>query len=556
MAEEVDQLLQLLQSTSNVARGQAEAQLEAWCQNPNFLTVLMSRTVQGSTVASRQLAATILSWRLPRAWPTLSDADAGRLQAGLLECFLSCGELPVLKALGEACNALCQSIAVRHNTIWQDLLSAIGQSLGGDALHRRVALEVLASLVRSMGARLQSHYREIGKTLAASVQDVDPNVRIAALAVVGVAASSWCSCPEDLPHWHGAADATLEVGWSALSSSDQDAPKVLVAALRALSRLAPALKSEALTSASLQLACRVLNCSSSPSVESCQIQALQLLKALVRSEPMLLAGQQGRAAVGAAFSAAKDAAPSVDDLDEVSNTALSARECLRVMAKAHPTQAVASVLEAAKAAAASADALDRAAAVHAVAFALSGAREVPAGWAVPLANALRDSAVWVRQAACEGAVLLAEELKSSQSVTGGFEQILGRLVELLPREPQLELLEKAAAAASAILQELTTDEAASVLSTAAPAVFQAMTKVSHALAGAATSSDAEDQRTTALDGGAALAALARTLTALASCTADHFAPWAPEAAKSLVTLFRGCKAGGGPPIAAPVRPTV
>eukprot|EP00913_Durusdinium_trenchii_P011823 g11105.t1 len=83
-----------------------------------------------------------------------------------------------------------------------------------------------------------------------------------------------------------------------------------------------------------------------------------------------------------------------------------------------------------------------------------------------------------------------------------------------------------------------------------------MTKVSHALAGAATSSDAEDQRTTALDGGAALAALARTLTALASCTADHFAPWAPEAAKSLVTLFRGCKAGGGPPIAAPVRPTV
>ncbi|CAK8988925.1 Hypothetical protein (Fragment) [Durusdinium trenchii] len=224
---------------------------------------------------------------------------------------------------------------------------------------------------------------------------------------------------QDLPHWHGAADATLEVGWSALSSSDQDAPKVLVAALRALSRLAPALKSEALTSASLQLACRVLNCSSSPSVESCQIQALQLLKALVRSEPMLLAGQQGRAAVGAAFSAAKDAAPSVDDLDEVSNTALSARECLRVMAKAHPTQAVASVLEAAKAAAASADALDRAAAVHAVAFALSGAREVPAGWAVPLANALRDSAVWVRQAACEGAVLLAEELKSSQSVTGG-----------------------------------------------------------------------------------------------------------------------------------------
>ncbi|CAL1171888.1 unnamed protein product [Cladocopium goreaui] len=180
---------------------------DAWSQNPNFLTVMMSRTLQASTLHSRQLAASILSWRLPRAWPTLSESDAARLQAGLLECFISCSELPVLKALGEACNALCQSIALSHNTMWQELLSAIGRCLSGDALHRRAALEVLASLVRSMGARLHNYYPEIGTTLAAPwrcgavqwgrlwqigacVKDVDLNVRIAALSVVGALATS------------------------------------------------------------------------------------------------------------------------------------------------------------------------------------------------------------------------------------------------------------------------------------------------------------------------------------------------------------------------------
>lgn len=563
MAEEVDQLLHLLQSSSNVARQQAEAQLEAWSQNPNFLTVMMSRTLQASTLHSRQLAASILSWRLPRAWPTLSESDAARLQAGLLECFISCSELPVLKALGEACNALCQSIALSHNTMWQELLSAIGRCLSGDALHRRAALEVLASLVRSMGARLHNYYPEIGTTLAACVKDVDLNVRIAALSVVGVAASSWCSSPEDLPSWHGAADATLEVAVSSLSSSEKEAPQVLVAALRALGRLAPELKSEALRTASLQLACRVLGCNSSPSVEPCQIQALQLLRALARHEPQVLSTPQGQQAVAAAFAAAKDAAPSVDDLDEVSNTALAARECLRVVARANPSQAVPVVLEAAQAASASPDALDRAAAVHAVAFALSGAREAPAGWAVPLARALSDSAVWVRQAACEGAILLAEELKPSQQVTAGLELLLGTLMELLPREPNLELMEKAAMAAGAILQELSTDEAAAKVPQAAPAIFQAMTKVSHALAGAANGAngangETPETRETALEGGAALAAVARCLTSLASVTADHFAPWAPEAAKSLVLLFRACRptAGGKQMVASPVRPAV
>ncbi|CAE7033438.1 ANTR1 [Symbiodinium natans] len=60
---EVDQLLQLLQSTSNAGRSQAEAQLEAWCQNPSFLRVLMTRCHHAPTIGSRQLAATILSWR-------------------------------------------------------------------------------------------------------------------------------------------------------------------------------------------------------------------------------------------------------------------------------------------------------------------------------------------------------------------------------------------------------------------------------------------------------------------------------------------------------------
>ena len=85
---------------------------------------------------------------------------------------------------------------------------------------------------------------------------------------------------------------------------------------------------------------------------------------------------------------------------------------------------------------------------------------------------MRDSAVWVRQAACEGTVLLASELQASAACSSGLEHLLQSLMELLPREPQLDLLEKAAAAATAILQELSSDEAQSILSTAAPAIFQ------------------------------------------------------------------------------------
>ncbi|CAJ1445211.1 unnamed protein product [Effrenium voratum] len=342
---------------------------------------------------------------------------------------------------------------------------------------------------------------------------------------------------EDQPNWHRAADATLEVACASLCSADPEAPQVLSASLRALGHLAPALQSEALGSASVQLACRVLE-PQFRSLEGCQLQALQLLRTLARKQPAVAA--QG-AVVAAAFSAAKDAAPSVDDLDEVSNTALAGRACLRALARANPGKVVPQVLEAVQAAAQSADAMDRAAAVHAVAFALSGAREAPPGWAVPLARALSDSAVWVRQATCEGAVLLAEELKPSPSVTQGLDLLLSALLELLPREPQHELLEKAALAASAILEEYSTDEAAAVLPKA-PNIFQAMTKVSHALA----SGDAEARQ----EGGKALAALAQCLTSLAGACADTFAPAAPEAAKGLVALLRACHTGGNPAVLA------
>ncbi|OLQ10640.1 hypothetical protein AK812_SmicGene5635 [Symbiodinium microadriaticum] len=135
-------------------------------------------------------------------------------------------------------------------------------------------------------------------------------------------------------------------------------------------------------------------------------------------------------------------------------------------------------------------ALDRAAAVHAVAFALSGAQEAPAGWATPLARSLGDAAVWVRQAACEGAVMLAEELKPSAFATEGFLLLLQALGALFPREPQPDLLEKAALAAAAIAQELSSDEAASILSSVAPALFEALTKVSRGTLTAAASAAA------------------------------------------------------------------
>ncbi|CAE8605278.1 unnamed protein product, partial [Polarella glacialis] len=541
---EADQVLELLQSPGNAARSQAEAQLETWCQNPSFLAVLMTRAHRAPSPGSRQLAASVLAWRIPRLWHGLAEGDASGFQSTLLECFCSCQELPVLRSLGESCNALCQAVAARYGAMWEDLLRVLGRLLCGESIvHRRAALELLAALVRSMGGRLHGHYPEIGQTLTACVKDADANVRIAALSVVGVAASSWCNSEQDHKHWHSAADATLEVAAATLSApaTDSSAPNVLAAALRALGHLAPALQSEALGSASVELACRVLGSADSAglrghSQEQCHAQALQLLRSLSRRDARLLGGQQAIAVgVAAACRASKDQAPSVDDLDEISASAQSGRDCLRALARASPAQVLPVVLEFVQAASQSADAMDRAAAVHSVAFALSGAREAPPGWAVPLARALADNAVWVRQAACEGTAMLAECLSPSDAVSEGMLLLLRALAELLPREVQPEVLEKAAAAMTAVFKELSTDEAASVLPVAAPALLHSLGATSRAaVATAGSGGDPSDLAAAA----AAVASVATALGAAACAAADHFEPMAAEAAAALLIVLQ------------------
>jgi len=206
----------------------------------------------------------------------------------------------------------------------------------------------------------------------------------------------------------------------ALPRSDTDAPRILVAALRALAQLAPARQSEALAKSAAEIACRVLEmrgASNAASTEQCRTQALQLLKALARRVPALIGQQAIVAAATASFLVSKDDAPSVDDLDDISAPALAGRDCLRTLARVAPTVVLPIVFDAAQVASQSSDAMDRAAAVHALVFSLCGAREAPSGWAAPLARALGDRAVWVRQAACEGAASLAEALRQGPVTT-------------------------------------------------------------------------------------------------------------------------------------------
>eukprot|EP00933_Yihiella_yeosuensis_P034667 TRINITY_DN2814_c0_g1_i1.p1 TRINITY_DN2814_c0_g1~~TRINITY_DN2814_c0_g1_i1.p1 ORF type:complete len:517 (+),score=176.12 TRINITY_DN2814_c0_g1_i1:144-1553(+) len=195
------------------------------------------------------------------------------------------------------------------------------------------------------------------------------------------------------------------------------------------------------------------------------------------------------------------------------------------------------------------DAMDRAAAVHSVSFALSGAREAPSGWSVPLARALGDNTVWVRQASCEGIAQLAESLRPSDAVAEGLLLLLRSLSELLPREPQPELLEKAAAAMTSILRELSTDEAASSLGTVAPALLQAFTSSSNGMSAAAASAAASgggaEAASAASAAAAAVAAVATALGALAAQSADHFEPIAGEAAKTLLNLLKAGAPGIG-----------
>ena len=375
-----------------------------WSQSPGFLAVLMQRAHRAPAPASRQLAATLLAWRMPKFWPGLAGPDQEAAQAALLGCLSACGEPPGLRALGEACNALCQSMAIHRDVLWEDLLRLVAGLLAGEsAAHRRAAVELLAALVESMGARLRPHYPQIADSLALHARDADADVRAAALSATGTASASWCfgAARADLHYWQCAADAALEAATQALAGPNGGGggARALAAALRARCCLAPALGSQALSGACAQLAARVLGDSAGGArcAEDCRVQALLLLRALARRrDGSLLADQALVAVMPAVAPACKDDAPSVDDLDEVSLPALAARECLRALARADAARVVPVALEAARAAARSSDARDRAAAVRTVAFALGGARDVPAGWAVDLAGALRDATVWVR----------------------------------------------------------------------------------------------------------------------------------------------------------------
>eukprot|EP00928_Gymnodinium_smaydae_P070282 TRINITY_DN54154_c0_g1_i1.p1 TRINITY_DN54154_c0_g1~~TRINITY_DN54154_c0_g1_i1.p1 ORF type:complete len:816 (+),score=148.55 TRINITY_DN54154_c0_g1_i1:79-2526(+) len=531
---EADSVLSMLQSPDNATRSRAEAQLNEWSKNPTFLLTLMTRAHHAETPGSRQLAATLLSWRVPKLWPALGEEDKVKVQATLLECFSACTEMPVLRALGESCNALCQSYALHRNVVWEDLLRLVASMLGSDhPARRRAALEVLASLIDSMGLRLQHFYPQIRTHLPALVRDQDTDVQAAALGVVGTLASCWSGQDEAIQSWQGTADATLEAVAAAISSptSGAGAQKVVAASLRTLSRLAPAMQSQPLAATSVELACRVLE--SSRCSEQCQVQALQLLRSLVRRAPTLLAEPVLAAMVPVVCRATKDDTPSVDDLDEVSASALAARDCLRSMTRVLPAQVLPQVFEAAQAASQSKDAMDRAAAVHMVCFALCGASEAPAGWATLLTRALTDATVWVRQAACEGAASLAEALKPSPIVTEGLLLLLGALASVLPVESQPELAHKAAVSTAAIFKELSTDEAAPALQAIVPALLQALQIT-------ATAATRSMPQCDAIVVASAAAAQASALGAVASTTSDHFVPFALSTANVLLSLLRNC----------------
>jgi len=344
------------------------------------------------------------------------------------------------------------------------------------------------------------------------------------------------------PLWQVAADATFEVATAALSSSDASAAKVLAASLRALGRLVPVLKSEALASASAELACKIVSAAGATRpVEACRVQALQVLRTIARRSPEILTEQGMAAAVRAVCAAAKDSTPSVDDLDEVSASALAARDCVRSLARAAPKITIPLVYDTAGAASQSRDAMDRAAAMHVVVFALCGAREAPPAWAVPLGRALADPAIWVRQAACEGASLLADALQQSPATTEGFLVLLAALAERLPAEAEPELVQKLAQAAAALFRELSTDEAASVLASTVPLLLQALPKSTEAAQGAARGSDAAEATTTS----SAVAALAVALGAAASSAADTFIAYAVPSAAVLLPLLRAMLDGSG-----------
>eukprot|EP00811_Abedinium_folium_P036088 NODE_882_length_2716_cov_9.715720.p1 GENE.NODE_882_length_2716_cov_9.715720~~NODE_882_length_2716_cov_9.715720.p1 ORF type:complete len:797 (+),score=278.92 NODE_882_length_2716_cov_9.715720:139-2391(+) len=479
---------------------------------------------------SRQLAATLLSWRLPKLWPGLPEADRVGVQRALLECFSVCREPPVLRLLGESCNALCQTIAMRQDVLWPELLCLVSELLDSDAtVQRKAALDLLGSLVDSMGLRLQPHYHNIGHTMALRVRDQDTEVRAAALRVVGALAESWCTSPEHAAQWQGVGAAVLEVGTAALvaQAGNGGGPHVLAAALRTLAQFVHVLRTDAVIGGSVELSCRILSIENAPRcTEECQVQAIQVIRALARRVPETLTEQSLDVIVPCICRASKDQAPSVDGIDEVSAPALAARECLRALARAAPMPVVGLAYIAARAMSPSRDSLDRAGAVHCVIFALCGAREAPEDWARPLAQALDDGSIWVRQAVCEGAVLLVDALRSASS---GFALLLRALLERLQSETEAVIVRKIAEAVAALFADFTTDEAIQFLRQAVPSLLSALS----------TAAGAVGDDETVAEWSMALAALAGALGDAAGAAMDHFAAFARSAVVVLLPLLQG-----------------
>jgi len=542
---DVDSLLLALQSPDNGTRGQAERMLDEYSLNAEFIIMLMTRTHAAPALTSRQLAASLLSWRMPRVWKQLGNDDRSRVQGALLTCMATCQEAAVLRILGEACNATCQQVAMHHDLLWEDLLRLLVSFLHGQsAIHRVAALELFVALVDSIGARLQQHYADLGQIVIKCLYDDEIGVRVASLAVIKAVTSSWCLGDDGIKHWEGAAAATLEVAAAALSRPSKDPAKgqLVVGSLRALGPVAAASKSKNLCLSAARIACSVLaDTTLGRSAEHCHTQALQLLRALVRV-PDGLDKQDVAGLVPLICRSAKDEAPDLDDINDVGIVAQAARDCVRVFVRVDPATTLPAVLEFAEKAMQSNDALDRAAAIHIVSYAFCGAREATPGWATLLVNALGDAAVWVRHAVCECAALLAETLRPDHVTTEGLLMLLAGFASYMPNETSPDVLKRAGDAVRGICRELSSDEIAAVLHGIVGALCSILALT---MRGAASAESAEEVA-------AVLAALVGALGAAASAAADLFVPFAVDAAFGVLQMLRA-RCGADPNTGIPLQ---
>lgn len=542
---DVDRVLQELQSPDGGVRQRAEAVVAAWSDGPLAIQLLLPRVRLAPTLASRQLAATLLAWRLPIAWGALAPGDRDGLQASLLETFASSDEAPVLRALSEACNSLAQTVALKTDSVWEQLLRWVSTALsGGSLVHRRAALELLAALVDSLGARLHPFYASMGKTLAAGpLQDTDVGVRVAALAASAALAGSWCATETDLNAWFPVAVAVVDAASEALQgcvrtgTASADAPEVAVlsAALRALRHLTRLLDAAGVACRAVEVA---VGCMQAPVIESCRSLALQVLRAFAKRQPHIFGGGVvGPIVIAVVGSIRADESGRADG--EASHASQAAKDCLKSLAR-RVDGAAEQMFSLAAAAAQSPEPADRAAGLHAVACALAGARELPSDWATPLAAGVGDNVPAVRATACGAAELLAEALKADDPAKArGLQQLLQRFAQQLSQERVPEVIVKLACAMKAAFTELTSDEAIPTLPAVAPALIMALR-------------DARAHESAS--------ALAEALAACAASASDGFGPFAREALTVLLPALRAgdansetfcvCLAAAGPVLAA------